>query len=298
MNWNKSIDLPELKSLIADGSFKETNYVELASMQNPSFLKDLPKFNTLQCGTGTFSCVRSINLISFVWYFLWFDVPFENATVSFKHAFYDTPIESIKYDESAISLTFSIDSSLLPNIIFTYYKEIELPGISKDITSIEVDNRFSNLIGDVVIRDYPNLETVELANGNHDNFRSVCIEKNPRLRSIILVCSFMHYLKRFVLSGCFVPNYFIRPPFIGRILLPWFISWRWCYIHHFKYSHQMILHVGVPFENGIMEVETPFEHKTVYDITTDESTSFSFQFTSFKALQRATSPIRSFTSFF
>ena len=78
-----------------------------------------------------------------------------------------------------------------------------MPGVSKDVTSIMIDDSVKDLVGHLVIRDYPNLETVTICCCRHDSILSLTIENNPLLKSIVMEVAFMDYLKKIVLSSLF-----------------------------------------------------------------------------------------------
>ena len=71
----------------------------------------------------------------------------------------------------------------LKNMILNYYQEIELTDISRDIVDLIIEER-NDLIGDLTIAGYENLERIEIQEGSLQNIRSLIITNNPSLKSI------------------------------------------------------------------------------------------------------------------
>jgi len=71
----------------------------------------------------------------------------------------------------------------LKNMILNCYKIIELTDISRDIIDLIIEER-NDLIGDLTISGYENLERIEIQEKSLQNIRSLIITNNPSLKSI------------------------------------------------------------------------------------------------------------------
>ena len=90
----------------------------------------------------------------------------------------------------------------LKNMILNCYHEIELTDISRDIVDLIIEGR-NDLIGDLTISVYDNLERIEIKNISLRNIRSLIITNNPSLNSISVADSGCRFVLKVELESIF-----------------------------------------------------------------------------------------------
>ena len=73
----------------------------------------------------------------------------------------------------------------LKKSILTFYHDIEITDISRDIVNMVIEDK-NDLTGDLIIADYEHLESIEVKGGSLQNIHSLTIRDNPLLKSISL----------------------------------------------------------------------------------------------------------------
>ena len=96
----------------------------------------------------------------------------------------------------------------LKNMILNCYHEIELTDISRDIVDLIIEER-NDLIGDLTIAGYENLERIEIQEGSLQNIRSLIITNNPSLNSISVADSGCKFVMKVELGSIFDLTEFI-----------------------------------------------------------------------------------------
>ena len=78
-----------------------------------------------------------------------------------------------------------IESFIFKSIIFQEQRPYELPGFEQDCERIDIENGYGNdVFGNVVIENYPRLETLKVASYSLVNINSVTINNNGKLKSV------------------------------------------------------------------------------------------------------------------
>ena len=78
-----------------------------------------------------------------------------------------------------------IESFIFKSIIFQEQRPFELPDFEKDCERIDIEDGYGNdVFGNVVIENYPRLETLKIASDSLVNINSITINNNDRLKSV------------------------------------------------------------------------------------------------------------------
>ena len=101
--------------------------------------------------------------------------------------FRELNVDDIECDESIIvfSITKEVDSINFKNAIIQSQLPFELSGFEKDIEVMNIEEEFGNdYYGNLIIKNYPNLQSIVVKNGSLQNLNSLKICNCEKLKTI------------------------------------------------------------------------------------------------------------------
>ena len=97
---------------------------------------------------------------------------------------------------------YIIDSINFKNVIIQSQIPFELPGFGKDIKEMIIEEGFGNdYFGNLVIENYPNLEKIVVKKNSLENFNSLKICNNEKLKTIEIEYSAFHNVKNVIIES-------------------------------------------------------------------------------------------------
>ena len=80
---------------------------------------------------------------------------------------------------------YELESYIFKSIIFEERRPFELPDFEKGCDRIDIESEYGNtFFGNVVIENYPRLETLKVASISLVNINSININNNGKLKSV------------------------------------------------------------------------------------------------------------------
>lgn len=114
-------------------------------------------------------------------FFSSFDVPFENGIFRSNQAFYLLDEDSISCDDSRVNSISSLVSIRMKEAILNnYYIDKALKETSDTDVVVE---KLEKVVGNILIANFPNMETLTIKKETIPNVRSLTVYNNPKLKT-------------------------------------------------------------------------------------------------------------------
>ena len=118
--------------------------------------------------------------------------------------FRDQNVDDIECDESILVFLQSkeVDSINFKNAITQTQLPFELPGFEKDIEEMIIEFRYGNdYLGDLIIQNYPNLQSIIVKEKSLKNLNSLKICNNDKLKTIEIEDGCFEYVNNVIIES-------------------------------------------------------------------------------------------------